>query len=180
MSLIDFQGLDVLRSRDCVVFFKGDVYTMSVSSAMIAGGWVGGQGFQWAPFTDPDNPIITYSSGLFGGLMLWGSNESADQYNAMTGQFLKYGYGVLMVGHGVISTIAFEQYTYASRLTAGPYVPLVYSPNQPLFMSLRGYWTHEDELTLSGDPRAPGLYCGFVSQLPKAVNMSRLGVQIRI
>lgn len=180
MSLIDFQGLDVLRSRDCVVFFKGDIYTMSVSAAMLAGGWVGGQGFQWDVYTDPDNPIVTYSSGLFGGLMLWGSNESADQYTAMTNQYLKYGYGVLMVGHAIISTIAFETYTYASRHVGGPFVPLVYTPNAPLFMSLRGYWTIEDELTLSADPRAPALSCGFVSQLPKQVNQMRLGIQIRI
>jgi hypothetical protein len=178
--VIDFHGIDMVRGRDCVVFAKGDAYTMTVSPAMLAGGWVGGQGAQWAAYTDPDKPLLTYSSGLFGGFMLWGSNEAADQYNAMTGQFLYYGYGVLMVGRALISTIAYEQYTYASRLAGPPYVPLVYGPANSLYMSLRGYWTKEDELTLSGSPLAPGLVCGFVCQLPKIVNEFRLGVQTKM
>lgn len=179
MLQLDFHGIDLIRGRDCVVFFKGDGYTISVSSAMLSGGWVGGQGVQWGSYSDPDNPIITYSSGLFGGFMLWGSNEAADQYTAMTGQYLTYGYGVLMAGRAIISTIAYEQYTYASR-HVGPLVPLTYNPNDPLYMSLRGYWTKEDELTLSGSPLAPALACGFVCQLPKAVNEFRLGVQTKL
>jgi hypothetical protein len=177
---IDFQGIDLIRGRDCVVFSKGDGYSMSVSQEMLSGGWVGGQGAQWDTYTDPDNPILTYSSGLFGGFMLWGSDEAADQYTAMTQQPLYYGYGVLMAGRAIISTIAYEQYTYASRMMGGPFVSIVYTPNQPLFMSLRGYWTNEDELTLSASPLAPALYCGVVSQLPKAVNQYYLGVQTKL
>lgn len=176
---IDFGGIDLIRSRDCVVFTKGDASTFSVSRAMLSGGWVGGQGAQWDNFTDPDNPILTYSSGLFGGFMLWGSSEVADQYTAMTNQYLYYGYGVLMAGRCIISTVAFEQYTYASRHAGGPFVPLTYSPSQPLFMSLRGYWTNEDELTLSGSGLAPALYCGLVVQVPQTVNEFRLGIQTK-
>lgn len=177
---LDFQGLDIPRSRDCVIFFKGDVYTMSVSSAMLAGGWVGGQGFQWDVYSNPDKPIVTYSSGQFGGVMLWGSSETADLFTAMTGQFFKYGYGVQMVGRAILSTIAYEQYTYASRHAGGPFVPIVYGPNDPLFMSLRGYWTKEDEINLSSDPRGSAILCGFVCQLPKSVNQMRLGVQTKL
>ena len=179
MFQIDFRGLDVLRSRDCVVFFKGDAYTVNVSNAMLQGGWVGGQGVQWSPYLNPDRPIVTYSAGLFCGIMLWGSDEAADQFIAMTGQFLKYGYGVFMVGRAIISTIAYEQYTYASRLAGPPFTKLTYQPNDPLFMSLRGYWTNEDELAQSGSPLAPGVVCGFVSQLPKDVNSFRLGIQTK-
>jgi hypothetical protein len=179
MLKIDFQGIDLLRDRDCIVFSKGDAYAMTVSQAMLEGGWVGGQGVQWDVYTDPDTPILTYSSGLFGGFMLWGSNETADQLTAMTGQFLYYDYGVLMAGRAIISTRTYEQYTYASRLS-GPLVPLVYNASDPLYMSLRGYWTKEDELTLSGDPRAPALYCGLVSQVPNQYNQSYLGVQTKL
>ena len=180
MYQIDFKGIDLLRSRDCMVFSKGDGYAVAVSTAMLHGCWVGGQGAQWDVYSNPDKPTLTYSSGLFGGFMLWGSNEAADQYNAMTGQFLYYDYGVLMAGRAIITTIAFEQYTYASRHAGGPFVPLVYNPSDPLFMSLRGYWTKEDELTASGDPRAPALSCGLVSQVPKSVNQFYLGVQTKL
>jgi len=180
MFVIDFKGIDLLRSRDCVVFSKGDAYAVTVSQAMLDGGWVGGQGVQWGPYTDPDSPILTYSSGLFGGFMLWGSDETADQFTAMSSQFLYYDYGVVMAGRSIMSTLAFEKYTYASRLSGPPYVPITYNPCDPLFMSLRGYWTNQDELTLSGDPRAPALYCGLVSQVPKAVNQFYLGVQTKL
>jgi len=176
---IDFGGIDLIRGRDCVVFSKGDAYSMPVSAAMLSGGWVGGQGAQWTTYSNPDRPTLTYSAGLFGGFMLWGSNEAADQYTAFTGQPLYYGYGVLMAGRAIISTIAYEQYTYASRIS-GPLVPLVYTSNAPLFMSLRGYWSIENELTLSGSPLAPALPCGVVAQLPKAVNEFRLGVQTKL
>jgi hypothetical protein len=180
MPQVDFGGIDLIRGRDCTVFAKGDSYSMSVSQSMLAGGWVGGQGWQWDVYTDPDNPIVTYSSGLFGGFMLWGSDEAADQYTAFTQQPLYYGYGVLMAGRAIISTIAYELYTYASRHAGGPFVPLVYTPNVPLYMSLRGYWTLEDELTLSGSPLAPALSCGVVAQVPQLVNEFYLGIQTKL
>jgi hypothetical protein len=176
---LDFGGIDLIRGRDCIVFSKGDGYVMPVSASMLSGGWVGGQGAQWDVYTNPDKPTLTYSAGLFGGVMLWGSNETADQYTAITNQYLTYGYGVLMAGRIILSTIAYEHYTYASR-TGGPLVPLVYSPSDPLYMSLRGYWTTEDELTIAGRPTAPALYCGFVAQVPQAVNNFYLGVQTKL
>lgn len=180
MLQVDFQGIDLIRGRDCVVFSKGDGYALSVSASMLAGGWVGGQGAQWDNFTSPDNPILTYSSGLFGGFMLWGSNEMADQYTAMTTQFLRYGYGVLMAGRAILSTVAFEQFTYASRTGGGGLVPITYSANNLLFMSSRGYWTQEDELTLTGSPLAPALPCGIVAQVPSVANRFYLGIQTKL
>jgi len=181
MFQIDFKGFDLIRSRDCVIFVKGDAHTVAVDPTMLAGGWVGGQGVQWVS-SSVDEPTVTYSSGLYGGFMIWGSNETADQYNAMTGQFLTYQYGVMMSGRAIISTVAYEQYTYGSRVAhasnpANPLIPIVYKPADILYLSLRGFWTNQDELTLTGDPRAPAFFTGFVCQLPKAVNQYRLGVQ---
>lgn len=173
---IDFGGMDLIRSRDCVVFVKGETFEVSVDPAMIAGGWPGGQGVQWVN-SATDNFTVTYSSGLFGGFLLWGSNESADQYTAMTGQQLTYGYGVMVAGKGLISTSSYEQYTYASRHGGGPLVPLVYTASTPLYFSLRGLWTLEDELTLSASPLAPAMQTGVVAQVPKNVNEFFLGIQ---
>ncbi len=173
---VNFKGLDLIRGRDCVVFIKGDTQTVAVSSALLAGGWVGGQGVQWSA-GGVDQPTVTYSKGLYGGFMLWGSDETADRYTAMTGQFLKYGYAVMMAGRALISTTAYEQYTYASRTGGGPLVPLTYQPSDVLYLSLRGYWTTEDELTISGDPLAPAFFTGFVAQIPKVNNQMRLGIQ---
>jgi hypothetical protein len=172
---LDFKGLDIIRGRDCTLFIKGDAQTVAVSPALLSGGWVGGQGVTWTTSL-PDTPTVTYSNGLYGGFMIWGSDEASDQYTAMTGQQLKYGYGVMMVGRALLSTIAYEQYTYASRLV-GPLVPIMYQPSQILYLSLRGYWTNEDELTLSGNPLAPAFFTGFVAQKPKVNNQMRLGIQ---
>ena len=161
---IDFGGLDLLRSRDCVVFVKGETFEVAVSPEMVASGWPGGQGVQWTDVTS-DAFTVTYSGGQFGGFLLWGSDESADQY------------AVMVAGRGLISTLSYEQYTYASRLAGGPFVPLVYGASDLLFFSLRGLWTIEDELTLSGSPLAPAASSGVVAQVPKNVNEFFLGIQ---
>jgi hypothetical protein len=56
-------------------------------------------------------------------------------------------------------------------------VPLVYGPNDVLYLSLRGLWTKEDELTLSGNPLAPCSDIGAVAQVPKPSNKHYLGIQ---
>src|SRR6478609_9568590 len=137
---------EIFRTRDCVVFFKGDAY----------------------------------SDGLYGGFFLWGSNESSDQYVSFFKNQIEYGFGVLCLGGWLISTLTYERYTYASRIS-GPLVPIQYVEGQRLRFSLRGYFTTEDEWTLSGDPRAPnGYYIGSVTQSPKYLNDSYLGVQTSI
>jgi hypothetical protein len=176
---IDFHGIDLIRGRDCIVLSKGPAHNIAVDEAMIAGGWVGGQGVQWVA-ANVDEPTVTYSGGLFGGFLIWGSNESADQYTAMTGNQPLYGHAVMMAGRSIISTSAYERYTYASRTGGGPLVPLVYHPQDALYFSLRGLWTNEDELSLSGSPLAPAVLTGFVCQLPKPVNQFYLGIHTRL
>ena len=178
---IDFRGLDIIRGRNCVIFINGDTQTVTVDAAMLAGGWVGGQGVQWV-HSSTDERTVTYSKGLYGGFLLWGSNESADQFTAMTGQFLKYQEAVIVSGRAIMSTVAYEKYTYASRVAhalnpLAPLVPLVYAPKDLLYFSLRGLWTKEDELTLSGDPLAPCFFTGFCAQRPKENNQFFLGIQ---
>lgn len=176
---IDFHGIDLIRSRDCVVFCKGATHNVAVDANLIAGGWPGGQGVQWVSST-ADEPTVTYSAGLFGGFLIWGSDESADQYTAMTGWQVTYGHAVMMSGRSVISTSSYEKFTYESRIGGGPLVPLVYQPHQVLYFSLRGLWTYEDEMTLSGAPLAPAYHVGWVCQLPKAINEFFLGIQTRL
>jgi len=167
--------MEILRSRDCVVFFKGDTQTVAVSQAMVTGGWPGGQGVQWAGSTG-DERLVTYSEGLYGGFLVWGSDEEGDRFTAITRQQPHYRYATMFSGGCLISTSSYEQYTYASRL-GGPLVPLVYQVQDILYLSLRGLWTKEDEMTLSGHPLAPAFFTGFVAQIPKTSNRNFLGIQ---
>lgn len=168
---------DILRSRDCVVFFYGDRQTVTVDQAMVTGGWPGGQGVRWVNASaGVDDRIVTYSNGLYGGFLIYGSDETGDQFTSMTRQQPYWRYATMFSGGCLISTSSYEKYTYASRL-AGPLVSLVYLPNDILYFSLRGLWTKENELSLSGDPLAPAFFVGFVAQIPKPVNNFFLGVQ---
>lgn len=168
---------EILRSRDCIVLFKGDSTTVTVSSAMVAGGWAGGQGVQWVGAAQDDR-VVTYSSGLYGGFLVWGSDETGDRYTAMTNQQTSYRYATMFFGGSLISTSTYERYTYASRVAGTP-VPIVYSANDPLYFSLRGLFTNEDELSQQSptNPLAPAFFVGFVAQIPKAPNNYWLGIQ---
>jgi len=168
---------EIIRSRDCVVFFKGDSTTVTVSAAMVAGGWAGGQGVQWDG-TIVDDRVVTYSTGLYGGFLVWGSAEVGDRYTAISDQQTAYRYATMFFGGCLISTSTYERYTYASRL-AGPLVPLVYQPNDVLYLSSRGLWTKEDELSQQSpaNPFAPAFFTGFVAQIPKPQNNYWLGIQ---
>lgn len=173
---IDYKGLDIVRGRDCVVFGKGDAHMVAIDPAMLSGGWPGGQGVQWVD-SPSQEVMVTYSSGLYGGFMLFGSDEIGDRYVSMATNQVTYATGVMMAGNAVISTSSYERYTYASRTGPGPLVPLVYTPKDPLYFSLRGLWTKEQELTLSGSPLAPNFFTGFVAQSPTPINQFYLGVQ---
>jgi len=154
---IDFHGLDIVRARDCVVFAKGDSHVVTVDPAMVAGGWAGGQGVTWVDSPLPER-VVSYSSGLFGGFMLWGSDESADQYVSSTRvQLVHPGTAVMMAGNAIISTSSYERYTYASRIGGGPLVALVYAPRDPLYFSrqFRKHMGHNPRLYRG--PRFPEL-----------------------
>lgn len=168
---------EILRSRDCIVFFKGDTYTVTPSQAMLDQGWTGGQGVMWTPGSD-DVRTVTFSNGLYGGYVLWGSDETADQWNAATRNQLTHHFVVMGAGGHLISTSTYEKYTWASRQGPGPLVPLVYQANDILYMSVRGRWTKEDEATLANLPHAPNFFTGFVAQVPRLDNgVLFLGIQ---
>ena len=154
------------RTRDCVILKKGDTFTVTITDRMAQNGWVGGQGVQYAS-RGQDELLVDYSDGLYAGFILFGSNEDSDLYTAMTGNQPAYRYVVIGAGGWVIMTRAYEKYTWASRQGGGPLVPLVYTESDRLVYSLRGYFTKEDEWTLSGDPRgANDYYIAFVAQVP--------------
>jgi len=158
------------------VFFKGDSYTVAVSDDMARGGWPGGQGVQWVK-ANSDIRMVTYSQGLYGGMLVWGSDESGDDYAAMTRSQPHYKYATILLGGSLISTSTYERYTYASRIGGGPLVPLDYQPNDLLYFSLRGYWTKENEADIIHTLFAPAFFTGFVAQLPKPSNRFFLGIQ---
>lgn len=172
--------MELPRSRDCIILVKGDAYPVTVSAAMAQGGWQGGQGVQWAASTK-DEFLVTYSDGYYAGFMLWGSNEEGDKFTAMSGNQPFYRFATCGAGGWHISTRSYERYTYASRTGGGPLVPISYNASDRLVFSLRGYWTKEDEWTLSGDPRGSNsYYIGFVTQVPSAATEFYMGIQVSI
>ncbi len=167
------------RTRDCVILVKGDTLTVTIDSLLAIQGWQGGQGVQWAT-PSKDEFLVTKSDGLYSGFMLWGSDESSDKFTAMTGNQPAYRFATVGFGGWMIMTSTYERYTWASR-QAGPLVPLVYTESDRLVYSLRGYWTIEDEWTLSGDPRgANDYFIGFVAQTPSAITNNYLTIQVSI
>jgi hypothetical protein len=166
---------EIIRGRECIVLLKGDTQPVVVSQTMVDLGWPGGQGVQWSGSV-ADERVVTFSTGLFGGFLIWGSNEPGDDFTGMTRNQTSYRFATLLTGSNVISTSTYERYTYASR-QAGPLVPLVYLAQEPLYFSSRGLWTKENEMTLSGAPGAPALAVAVVAQVPKANNRYFLGAQ---
>lgn len=168
---------EIFRTRDVIVFHKGLTLTVEVSDATATSGWLGGQAFNWEQ-PQGDQLLAAVSDGLYGGFALWGSDESSDEYTSITRSQPTYRYIVLGVGGWLFSTSTYERYTYASRIGGGALVPITYNASDRLLFSLRGYWTNEDEWTLSGDPRAPNVtYVGSVAQRPVASRNNYLTVQ---
>jgi hypothetical protein len=84
----------------------------------------------------------------------------------------------MMAGNAVLSTSSYERFTYASRVSGGPLVPLVYAPKDPLYFSRRGLWTIENEASIAPAlPFAPAFFTGFVIQMPSPINQFFLGIQ---
>jgi hypothetical protein len=171
---------EIARTRDVIVFFKGATLTVDVTDQDAADGWVGGQGFQWAP-PSGDRLLVTRSDGLYGGFALWGSDESSDEFVGTTRNQPTYRYVVLGAGGWIIATPNFERYTYASRTGGGPLVEIPYNASDRLVFSLRGLFTKEDEWTLAGDPRAPNsYYIAFVVQQPTPERNGFMTIQVSI
>ncbi len=166
---------EILRSRDCIVFVRDDTLTVVVDDTMVQGGWPGGQGAQWVGTVD-DEFLVTYSRGKFGGFLVWGSDEVGDDLAATTRNQPCYHFATMLFGASVFATSSYERYTLASRLIP-PLIPLVYTENQSLYLSLRGLWTNEDELSFIVDPDAPSVQAGIVVQVPSALNRQYLCIQ---
>lgn len=172
-------ALQFPRNRDCHVLYKGDAYPVAISDALLTQGWPGGQGVMWSD-SALDEFQVTFSDGLYGGFLLDGSNEIADQWIGMVGTQLKYRTATFCAGNWVISTRTYEHDTWASR-QGGPVVPIQYMPGDRLVFSNRGLWTKEDEWALSGDPRGSNqYYLGSVSQAPTPDNNNYMTVQTSI
>lgn len=169
--------MELPRTRDVVVLVKGQTFPVILSTGLLKNGWAGGQGVLWidSPY---DTFMVDYSDGIPNGFLLWGSNESADQFTAYTGNQPTYDFAVLCFGSWLISTGTYERYTYQSRTGGGPLVPIVYNPSDRLLFSLRGLFTNQDEWTISADPRAPNrYYVGIVEEVPAPTNNQYLTLQ---
>jgi hypothetical protein len=165
----------ITDTRDVQVLFAGDKYTVSVSETMKRLGWSGGQGVMWAD-SDRDEFLVDFSTGMYGGFCLWGSNEVPDGLTSMTGSQALYGYTVLCAGNWVFSTTTYEKYTWASRSGGGPLVPIDYQEGQRLVFSSRGYWTPE-----TGDGGGSNTYyIGNIVKAPSAANKWRVTIQSSI
>lgn len=172
---------EIFRTRDATVHFKGDAYPVAVHPDMMNLGWPGGQGVQWC-----DSPLdefrVTFSDGIYGGFLLWGSDETADQLTGNTGNQLTYGYAIFCAGGWLVSFDTYERYTWDSRHGIGPAnVPIVYTVGQRLVFSNRGWWTNENEWAKVADPRGDNFYyVAYVVQEPNLTNNYRLVLQTSI
>lgn len=138
-------------ARDLVLMVKGDSMTVQVAQSLVDSGWDGGM---FAKYTFPVGgfPTIEKADGRYCGFFIFGSNEQADQFTAMTQQNTTYSYVVLQFGGNVAYTRTFEEYGYLARHGLGPNVPLVYTPNQLLYISENGQVTNENESDLGVYP----------------------------
>jgi len=172
----DLAHMELSTASDCVALVKDGWLSVRATSGLLASGWVGGQGATWEGSTT-DTLTVGSSDGGAVGFLLWGSDESVDQWAPMTRSQLASGSVVLCYGTWVVSTIAFERYTLESRM-AGPLVENSYQPGKELLLSSRGYWTPQDEWSVLADPRAPNTQVlGVVVVPPSSLNGYRLTLQ---
>lgn len=156
-----------------------------ISAEMAEAGWRGGQGVQYSR-TDQDIIQITLSDGYFCGFMLRGSNEPGDGYTGLTDSAVTYRIGTFGAGGWIIMTSTYEKYTWESRQAHeldpnAPLEPIVYHASDRLIFSNRGWWTTEDEWSLSGDPRAPNnYYIAFIAQAPSEATKWYMTIQVSI
>lgn len=175
--------------RELSVFHKGDSMPMKINAAMAAAGWAGGTFVRWVD-DGSGEPCVTIADGRYCGFSPWGSNEPADQYTSMTPSQARYKFITLFFGGNFVATTSYERYTYISRHGPGPLVPLVYAPQDFLYVSENGLPTVEDEsnpavnpggLFPNGDPIVvPFLYFGIVAVAPSALTDDRLYMQTNV
>jgi hypothetical protein len=170
--------MEVARSRDLIIYKKGDAFAVAVSPDLAVSGWSAGQGAQWYD-SGRDEITVSLSDGLAEAFFLWGSDETADKFTSMSRNQPTYKFAVVGMGGWIISTSSFERYTYATRGLPNP-TPIVYTPSEDLFYSLSGKLTNEDEWSLSGDPRAPNdNVVGVAIQAPSFVTSNYITVHMK-
>lgn len=148
--------------QDLIIMSRGTTITVRVTDRVAVGGWGGGQWFRWVK-SERDDFLVDYSDGVFGGFALYGSNESNELFTSMQDHQPHYRYCTVGFGGWMLSLRNYELYTYSSR-QSGPLELIDYQPNDPLFISLNGKLTVEDEWDLSGDSRAPNDWAvGYVA-----------------
>jgi hypothetical protein len=179
-------------NRDCVILHKGDTIPVQITASIAAQGWQGGQFARWV--ADPNgspSPTVDIADGRYCGIFVFGSDESGDQFTAMTNQNQTYQYVSLFFGGNILYTRVFETYEYNGRHGIGPLVPLVYTPNNPLYISENGKITPEDEsnMVMYGGPVANHtfpdgspillrfVFFGSCMVAPSAATNNYLGVQ---
>lgn len=137
-------NLDGYLNRECPIFHKGDSMPIRISSSLASSGWLGGQFVKWVD-DGSGQPVVALADGRYCGFMPFGSSEPSDQYTAMTNQNPLYKYVTLFFGGNFLATTTYERYTYISRHAGPPYVPLVYSAQDFLYVSENGKITNQDE-----------------------------------
>ena len=180
---------DYTSMREVSIFHKGDSMPMRIDAAMASRGWAGGTFVRWIN-DGTGEPCVTIADGRYCGFSPWGSDEVADKYTSMTRTNPIYRYITLFFGGNFLATTTFERFTYQSRHGVGPVTPLVYSPQQFLYVSENGILTNQDE----SDPAVnPGglfpdgspilirfLYFGLCSVAPSVLNNNRIFLQTNV
>lgn len=178
-----------IGGRQCSVFHKGDSMPMKIDADMASVGWDGGTFVRWVD-DGSGEPCVTIADGRYCGFTPWGSNEPADQYTAITPSQTRYKFITLFFGGNFMATTSYERYTYASRHGPGPLVPLVYHPQDFLYVSENGLPTVEDESDIAVNPGhtfpdgspivVPFLYFGIVSVPPSDLTNDRIFIQTNV
>ncbi len=140
-------------NRDYCALHKGDSIPIKISAELAASGWAGGQFVRWID-DGSGEMCCSLADGRYCGFIPFGSDESGDQFTAITTSNTTYRWATLFFGGNVGYTQSYERYTYESRNGAGPLVALTYNVQQVLYVSENGKVTTENE----SDPGVnPGL-----------------------
>ena len=176
-------------TRQCSIFHKGDSMPMKIDGEMASRGWLGGSFVRWVDDGSGD-PCVTIADGRYCGFTPWGSNETADQYTSITPSQTRYKYITMFFGGNFMATTSFETYGYLARHGLGPMTPLVYAPQDFLYVSENGLITKEDESDPAvnpghtfpnGDPIVvPFLYFGLCAVPPSTLTDGRMFVQSNV
>lgn len=142
---------EYITTRNCSIFHKGDSMPMKIDAALAAKGWAGGTFVKWTD-DGTGEPCVTLADGRYCGFTPWGSNEVADQYTSMTQTFPKNRFITMFFGGNYLATSTYERYTWLSRHGIGPVTPLVYQPQDFLYVSENGIITNQDESDLAVNP----------------------------